>query len=168
MSRRIVCLALFVLLTGGAASLVCGQENLILKGEFDDGLSGWRSYGGAGFAVDVVQNGALSGFNACLIDVTDATAGSSIGIAQTGLQFVQGHTYEIGLTAKADQDREMVILIQLNDPAGQPAWIDVLTERVALTTEPQTFVLEYTHTRESMADHPDWRIDIYYMLKGSL
>jgi hypothetical protein len=148
-------LALFVLLTVGTASLVRGQENLILNGEFDDGLSGWRLYGGAGFTVDVVQS-------------TDATAGSSIGIAQSGLQFVQGKTYEIGLTAKADQDREMVILIQLNDPAGQPAWIDVLTETVALTTEPQTFVLEYTHTRESMANHPDWRIDIYYMLKGSL
>jgi hypothetical protein len=168
MSRSIIHLMLFALVTGwvvGTPRSVRAQDNLVENGEFDNDLENWGIYGGAGFTVDAVQSGALSGFNACLIDVTNAGAGDSIGIAQGPLQFAQGETYEIGLTAKASQDREMVILIQLYDPAG-PTWTDLFVDRVALTSEAQTFTLEYTHSRESAADHPDWEIDIYYMLKG--
>jgi len=164
MYRRLLHFAcLTLLLAWSTAGL--GQGNIMLNGEFDEDLDSWGIYGGAGFTVSVVQDAALSGYNAALIDITNAGAGNSIGIAQGQLPLEQGKTYPIGFTAKAGQDREMVILMQLYDPAG-PSWTDLFLERVSLTTEAQEYVLEYTHQRDSTADHPDWSIDIYFMLKG--
>ena len=119
---------------------------------------------GAGFTVSVVPSARLSGPNAALIDVTDASV-ASIGIAQGNLKFERGKKYPVGLMAKADKPREMVILIQLYKPEG-PTWTDIVLQHVSLTTEPQTFVFEYTHNDDSMADHPAWAADMYLMLKG--
>ncbi len=135
-----------------------------LNPEFDNGLDSWGLYGGAGFTASVVSGARLSGPNAALLDVTDASV-TSIGIAQGGLSFEKGKTYPVGLTARADKEREMVILIQLYKPEV-PTWIDIVLETVALTTEPQTFVFEYTHNDDSMADHPAWEANMYLMLKG--
>ena len=60
---------------------------------------------------------------------------TSVGISQGGLEFERGETYPIGVMARADKEREMVILIQLYKPEG-PDWIDIVMEHVALTTEP--------------------------------
>jgi hypothetical protein len=143
---------------------VWGQANQIQNPEFDNGLVSWGRYGASGYTVDVVSGARLSGPNAALMDVTDASV-TSIGIAQGGLTFERGKKYPVGLTAKADKEREMVILIQLYKPEG-PNWIDIVMERVKLTTEPQTFLFEYTHNDDSMADHPAWEASIYLMLKG--
>ena len=148
----------------GPAPLGWGQENQIQNPEFDNGLVSWGLYGGAGFTVSVVSGARLSGPNAALLDVTDASV-ASIGIAQDNLKFENGKKYPIGVTAKADKDREMVILIQLYKPEG-PTWIDIVLEHVSLTTEPQTFLFEYTHNDDSMADHPTWAATMYLMLKG--
>ena len=163
MCRQLFCWISLALVLGWSAGAV-GQQNVIENGEFDSGLDSWGLYGSAGFSVSVVQDAALSGANAAFIDITDAAAATSIGIAQGPLPLVQGETYQVGFTAKADQDREMVILIQLYNGTN---WIDIFLERAALTTEPQEFVYEYTYDRESAADHPDWSIDVYYMLKGA-
>jgi len=80
---------------------------------------------------------------------------------------VQGQTYPLGFIAKSDQEREMTILIQLHKPEGPTEWNDIVWERVQLTTEPQEYVLEYTHEDESMADHPGWSVNMYLMLKGA-
>jgi len=163
MYKQLFCTILVGLVLGWTATTT-GQENVIVNGEFDSGLDSWGLYGGTGFSVSVVQDAALSGANAAFVDVTDAAAATSIGIAQGPLPLVQGETYPIGFTAKADQNREMVILIQLYDGS---TWTDLFLTRAALTTEPQEFVFEYTYNRESAEDHPDWSIDIYYMLKGA-
>ncbi len=165
MFKRLICLAAVVLVSGWAGSLALGQGNQIQNGEFDDDLNSWGLYGGTGFSVNVVQDAALSGYNAALFDVTNAGAATSIGIAQGGLQFEQGQTYTIGLTAKASQAREMVILIQRYTP-NPDSWVDIFMTRVPVTTEAQTFVYDYTHTTETTTGHADWSIDIYYMLKG--
>ena len=166
MSKRLIYLVSFVLAFGLCGSIAIGQENQITNGEFDNDLNSWGGYGAAGFTFEVVQSAALSGNNAVLIDVTDASAATSIGIFQGGFDLVQGETYPLGFTAKADQEREMVVLIQLNKPATAE-WIDIVFTHVALTTDPQTFVLEYTHEDESTDDHPDWSVNMYLMLKGA-
>ena len=99
------------------------------------------------------------------MDVTDASV-ASVGISQGNLKFEKGKTYPVGVTAKADKDREMVILIQLSKPEG-PTWTDIVLEHVSLTTKPQTFLFQYTHNDDSMADHPAWVATMYLMLKGT-
>ncbi|MCU0916700.1 MAG: PA14 domain-containing protein, partial [Planctomycetes bacterium] len=85
---------------------------------------------------------------------------------QGNLTFERGKKYPVGVTAKADKEREMLILIQLYKPEG-PNWIDIVLERVALTTKPQTFLFEYTHNDDTMAEHPGWVATMYLMLKGT-
>jgi len=165
MNKAFICLFSLVLLAG-TATIARGQENQIVNGEFDNGLDSWGQYGTAGYTVSVVSGARLSGPNAALMDVTDPSASvTSIGIAQDGLKFEKGKTYPVGVTAKADKEREMVILIQLYKPEV-PTWVDIVMEHVSLTTEAQTFVFQYTHNDDSMSAHPAWQATIYLMLKG--
>jgi len=164
MNRGFVHFTCCVLLLGGFGPAVWGQTNQIQNPEFDNGLTSWGTYGSAGFTVSVVTGAHLSGANAALINVTDASV-ASIGIAQGNLKFEKGQKYPVGVTAKADKDREMVILIQLYKPEG-PTWVDIVLEHVSLTTKPQTFLFEYTHEDESMSAHPAWVATMYLMLKG--
>lgn len=151
---------------GLCGSIACGQENQIINGEFDDGLNSWNTYGAAGFNLQVVQGAALSGNNAIMVDISDASAGTAIGFAQGGLGLVEGQTYPIGFTAKAEQDREMVVLFQIYK-TEIPQWITPWETTVQLTTDPQSFKFEYLHESETTTDHPEWSVDIYFMLKGT-
>jgi hypothetical protein len=162
-SRRIGWWSL-VLVCLGCGAAAWGQNNQLLNYEFDQGLTSWGRYGTTGYDWSAVQGARLSGPNALFFNVTDASV-ASIGASQGGLQFTNGETYQVGVTAKADREREMVILIQLYKPEG-PSWIDIVLEHVKLTTQAQTFVFEYTHNDDSMADHPTWQATIYFMLKG--
>ncbi|UCD50156.1 MAG: carbohydrate binding domain-containing protein, partial [Phycisphaerales bacterium] len=166
MSKTLTCLVSTIAAFALCGSIALGQENQFYNSEFDDGLNGWGSYGSAGFTREVVQSGALSGTNSVLLDITNASAATSIGIYQVVPDLVQGQTYPFGFTAKADQEREMVVLIQLHKPEG-PQWIDIFLTRVQLTTEPQKYALEYTHEDEGTADHPGWTATMYLMLKGA-
>jgi len=164
MNKRICCLIIYVLISGLAASSAWSQENQILNPEFDDGLTDWGLYGGAGFTVEVVQGAGLSGKNAALFDITDAAGATSIGIAQGGFLLEQGVTYPIGFTARAEEDREMVVLVQTN--INNTSWPDQLLQRVQLTTTPQTFVIEYEHTGNTLGAVETESVNIYLMLKG--
>ncbi len=165
MSRTLFCLVSLAVAFALCGSVARGQENQFYNSEFDDDLNAWGSYGSAGFTTEVVQSGALSGNNAALLDVTNASAATSIGIFQGVSQLVEGQTYPFGFIAKSDQEREMVVLIQLSKPEV-PSWTDVFLTRVQLTTDPQEFVLEYTHDDESTSEHPGWSATMYLMLKG--
>jgi len=165
MSKTVICLVSFALAFGFCGSIAFGQENQIVNGEFDDELNSWGLYGTAGFNLEVVQDAALSGNNAIMIDVTDASAGTAIGFTQGELELVQGQTYPIGFTAKAEQDREMVVLFQIYKPEI-PQWLTPWETTVQLTTNPQSFSFEYLHEDENTADHQAWSVDIYFILKG--
>ncbi|MBN2594322.1 MAG: carbohydrate binding domain-containing protein [Sedimentisphaerales bacterium] len=170
MKQAMIRLVFFLVAFGFCNTIASGQENQIVNGEFDDDLNGWRYYGSAGFSLQVVQDAGLSGTNAIMIDVSDASAGTAIGFAQGGhndenLELIQGQTYPIGFMAKAEQDREMIVLFQIYNPEI-PQWLTPWDETVQLTTEPQSFSFEYLHEGESTADHSDWWVDIYFMLKG--
>jgi len=165
MCRRLICFASVVFILGLFGSIAGGQENQIVNGEFDDALNSWNNYGAAGFTLSVVQGVGLSGKNALLIDVADASATSAIGIAQGGLGLVQGQTYQIGFTAMAEQEREMVVLFQIYKPI--PQYLTPWEVTVQLTTSPQDFKFEYTHDTETTTEQPGWSVDIYLILKGT-
>jgi len=166
MCRKIVRPIFIVLVLGLCGSIAVAQENQIVNGEFDDDLNSWDLYGATGFNLEVVQGAALSGNNAIMVDVLDASATTAIGFAQQMIGLVQGDMYPIGFTAKAEQDREMVVLFQLWKQEI-PQWLTLWETTVQLTTSPQSFNFEYQHDTETTIDNSEWRVDIYFMLKGA-
>ncbi len=166
MGKALICIISLALVVGLAPSTVWAQDNQIANGEFDDDTNGWRRYGATGFDWGVVQGAGLSGANAALIDVTDASAATGIGIAQGGLLLEEGKTYPVGFTARADQPREMVLLVQTN--VNNANWTDRITQKVDLTTTAQTYEFEYTHSTDTLGDDAGEGVDLYLMLKGAL
>jgi len=167
--RKLIYLVLSVLFLGLSGSAARAQENQIINGEFTDVLDSWGVYNylnstTTAFSVEVVQDAGLSGRNALMIDITKASAVSSIGIAQSGLIIEPGVNYPIGFIAKAEQDREMVVLLQAN--INDQTWPTYLEQRVQLTTSLKTFVLEYTHWGSTIGDDPGETLTLYLMLKG--
>jgi len=168
MSKRLTCLFYFVLAFGFCGSIVSGQENQIINGEFDEGLEPWGIYTyqntTEGFTMEVVQGAGLSGRNTAMFNITNSPALASIGIAQSGLVIEPGVTYPIGFTARAEQDRGLVVLLQAN--INNASWPDYLIETVELTTSPQNYVIEYTHSGDIIGDGDDETLNLYLMIKG--
>ncbi len=168
MSKRLICLVSFVLAFGLCGSIAGGQENQIINGEFDEGLGSWGTYTyentTEGFTVEVVQGAGLSGRNTAMFDITNSPALASIGIAQSGLVIEPGVTYPIGFTARAEQDRGIVVLLQAN--INNASWPTYLTETVELTTAAQNYVIEYTHSGDIIGDDDNETLNLYLMIKG--
>lgn len=165
---KLICLVSFVFVFGFSGSIVCGQENQIVNPEFDDGLSSWGIYTylntTEGFTVEVVQGGGLSGENSALLDIYNSPGLSSIGIAQGGLLAEPGKTYPIGFTAKVEEDRGLVVLLQANiNNASYPTYLD---QTVALTTSREDYIIEYTHTGNTIGDDEGESLNLYLMIKG--
>jgi len=165
MSRTVICTVFLSLVLVPIQSTVWAQENQIVNGEFDDDTNGWGRYGTTGFGWGVVQDARLSGANAAVIDVTDASATASIGIAQGGLLLEPGKTYPIGFTARAEQNREMVVLLQTN--LDNTSWPTQVEQRVDLTPVAETYVIEYTHSGDTLGDDATEGVNLYLMLKGT-
>ena len=163
MSKKLIYFVCFVFAFGLCGPIAIGQENQLTNGEFDDGLDSWWSYGSTGFTYEVVSDAGLSGSNALMFDVTDASATASIGIAQEGLILRPGVTYPIGFTARAEQDRQLVVLLQ---GSVNGTWPDYVFEVVDLTTTAQDYVIEYTHTGDIIGDDAGESLTLYLMLKG--
>ena len=168
MSKKVICLISFVLAFGLCGSIAGGQENQIINGEFDEGLGSWGTYTyentTEGFTVEVVQGAGLSGRNTAMFDITNSPALASIGIAQSGMVIEPGVTYPIGFTARAEQDRGLVVLLQAN--INNASWPTYLTETVELTTSPQNYVIEYTHSGDIIGDDDNETLNLYFMIKG--
>ncbi|MCH8193442.1 MAG: carbohydrate binding domain-containing protein, partial [Planctomycetes bacterium] len=164
MNKRVCCFLVCALMSEWAVSCVWSQENQIINSEFDDDLNSWQYYGTAGYTIEVVRDAGLSGKNGAVLDVTDASAGTAIGISQSGLLLEPGVTYPIGFTAYAEQARTMVVLLQTN--LNSVSWPTQVNEKVELTTTPQNFLLEYTHSGDTLGDEPGETVTLYLMLKG--
>ncbi|MGD8499566.1 MAG: carbohydrate binding domain-containing protein [Phycisphaerales bacterium] len=168
MSKKLIHLASFVLVFGLCGSAASGQENQIINGEFDEGFDPWGLYTyqntTEGFTVEVVQGAGLSGENAAVFDITNSSALASIGIAQGDLVIEPGVTYPIGFTARAEQDRGMVVLLQAN--INNASWPTYLEQTVALTTSPQDYVIEYTHSGSTVGAAEGENLILYLMIKG--
>ena len=134
MSKKLIYFVCFVFAFCLCGPIASGQENQLTNGEFDHGLDSWWSYGSTGFTYKVVSDAGLSGPNALMFDVTDASATASIGIAHGDFILRPGVTYPIGFTAKAEQDRQLVVLLQ---GSVNGTWQDYVFEVVDLTTTAQ-------------------------------
>jgi len=168
MCRKLICFISFILVFGFSGPVIYGQENQILNPEFDNGLTSWGIYTylntTEGFNVEVVQGGGLSGENSALLDIYNAAVLSSIGIAQSGLVAEPGKTYPIGFTAKAEQVRGLVVLLQGNiNNASYPTFLD---ETVELTPTRQDYLIEYTHTGAAIGAGENESLNLYLMIKG--
>ncbi|MBN1362276.1 MAG: carbohydrate binding domain-containing protein [Sedimentisphaerales bacterium] len=168
MNRNVIHRVGLVLVLAVFGSDAWGWQNQIINSDFDDGLESWGIYQyqntAEGFTVEVVEGAGLSGKNAALIDITDAAALASIGIAQSGLVLEPGVTYPIGFTARAEQDRGLVVLLQAN--LNNASWPTYLERTVDLTKSPQTFVLEYTHAGTTVGDDDTEAVTLYLLVKG--
>ncbi len=160
----VLCVTLVLLL----GTIAWGQENQIRNSEFDQGMDEWLLYEyqntTEGFTVDAVKNAGLSGRYAAEFDITNSPGIASIGIAQSGLLLEPGETYPIGFTARAEQDRGFVLLLQAN--LNNASWPTYLTETVELTTSPQEFVFDYTHSGDTVGDDDTESVTLYLMVKG--
>ena len=124
----------FILL--GSACL--GLENQIINGEFDAVIEPWQRSPSDGYIIEVVQDAGLSGTNALKIDVSNAEAQDYITVAHEGLVLERGATYHIGFTAKADANRQMGVILELDG-----SWAYAWHEWIDLKHTPQAFIFEY-------------------------
>ena len=166
MYKQLMYLASFAIVIGLSQTVVWSQPpDQIQNGEFDDDLNSWWAYGAeTGFTMQAVPVTDMSGTNAVLIDITDASATGSIGIAQSGFVLEPGVTYPIGFTAKAGQNRDMVVLLQ-GTVSG--TWPEYVNQTISLTTSPETYVIEYTHSGQTIGDDAGEEVNLYLMLKGT-
>jgi len=158
MERKRIRLAAIVWALMLLGSTCLALENQIINGEFDAGIEPWQRSDGDGFTIDVVQGAGLSGLNALKIDISDVNAQESITITYDDFTLEQGATYHIGFTAKADVDRQMGVLLELDG-----SWAYAWHEWIDLTPLSQTFNFEYVHTRGTTEN-----VVFYFILKHSL
>ena len=124
----------FMLLGSTCLSL----ENQIINGEFDADIEPWQRSAGDGYIIEVVQGAGLSGTNALKIDVSNAEAQDYIVFSHSGIVIEQPTAYPIGFMAKAQSNREMLVLLERKQSTY---WY----ESVELTTQPQTFNFKYVY-----------------------
>ena len=87
------------------------------------------------------------------------------GGCQSGLLLEPGKTYPLGFTAKAQQSREMVVLVQTN--LNSASWPTQVEQKVNLTPTAQTYLIEYTHSGDTLGDQAGETVTLYLMLKGT-
>jgi hypothetical protein len=112
-----------------SGSTCLALENQIINGEFDDGIAPWQKSDGYGFTIEVVQDAGLSGTNALMIDVFNAEAQDYIVVSHSDIVIEHPTAYTIGFMAKAQSNREMLVLLERKQSTY---W----HETVELTTQP--------------------------------
>ncbi len=178
MSRNLVCAVTFMAVLGLFA-VGADAQNQIRNWEFDEPLdtataSGhWWMWQAENFTgLSVVEGEGLSGRYAMKVDISEGASGP-LQVIQSLLRLEQGTTYVISFTAKAEAPRTIGVRLQGRTLYNwQTFWQQTDIE---LTTEPQTFTFEYTHTGETVGGtgifdsdidwyflHGDVDIDVYY------
>jgi hypothetical protein len=126
------------------ASACWGQENQIVNGEFDAGLDSWQVSEGTGFGVEAVSGAKLSGPNSLKVDVLDASAQKTIMVFQGGFALRRGAPYHLSLKAKAQDYRQIGVLIKEEHEGWENAW----QKLIDLTPKVQTFSFDFIHERK--------------------
>ncbi|MHC4323311.1 MAG: PA14 domain-containing protein [Planctomycetota bacterium] len=169
MSMKKNCLICFVLLLSMALTGTVCAQNQIRNWEFDepmDPLDVWLIWTDDNFdSLSIVEDAALSGDNAMKVDFVPGASGSML-VFQAYLELIQGATYTISFMAKADAPRTANVQLQ---GRATNSWQIYWIETVDLTTEPQTFTFEYTHTGPTLGGTGvfDDDIDLHYNFAGS-
>jgi hypothetical protein len=145
MCKRLIYLVFIALVLG--LSGVAGAQNQISNWEFDvpiDPLDDWDIWTDDNFnSVSIVEGAGLSGRYAMKVDFTDGASGSML-VFHPYLELQQNATYTISFMAKADAPRTVDVLLQAR--ANNNWTVYWIVGSVELTTEPQTYTYQYTHT----------------------
>lgn len=121
------------------SALQLQAQNLVVNGEFDDGLNGWGGWiDEAGTQVEVVldTDGALSGANSMRLDVVEGSADVWRVQRNQRIDIIEGHVYEATFMGKASKDGVRIELSSQHDADPYDGHMNV---KIDLTTEAQTF-----------------------------
>ncbi len=153
-----------------ALSVVTARaQNQIPNWEFDESVtltSLWNLWQSENFTgISTVQGAKLSGRNAMKIDIGTGSLDPLL-VFRSYLKLEQGKTHYISFMAKADAPRPVTLLIQAR---ALHSWQVYWSQDIQLTTEPQTFNFEYTHTGATVGGTGvfDSDIDFHFNLAGN-
>ncbi len=170
----LIYLVSFVLVLGLSLTNVTNAQNQIRNWEFDEpfvtGSGGdvntqwWLWESGNFTGLSVVQEAGLSGDNAMKVEIP-AGASDPLEVYQSFLKLEQGVTYTISFMAKADAPRTISVnLMGRTLYSWQTFWIE---SDIQLTTEPQVFTFEYTHTGATVGGTGNFNDDIDFRFNHS-
>ncbi len=171
MFKKLLLLTSFVLVLSLALQSLANAQNQIPNWEFDEplnvGTSGhWWLWQSENAALTVVQGAGLSGNNALKVDTSPGSL-DPMQVISSYLKLEQDVTYVISFMAKADTERTVSVKLQgRTDNDWQVYWAQ---GGLQLTTEPQTFTFEYTHTGSTVGGTGNFNADIdwYFTLSGT-
>ena len=153
-----------------ALSVVTARaQNQIPNWEFDESVtltSLWNLWQSENFTgISTVQGAKLSGRNAMKIDIGTGSLDPLL-VFRSYLKLEQGKTHYISFMAKADAPRPVTLLVQARTLHN---WQVYWAQDIQLTTEPQTFNFEYTHTGATVGGTGvfDSDIDFHFNLAGN-
>jgi hypothetical protein len=175
MCRKLFLLTSFVLLLSLALESPANAQNQFRNWEFDEPFvtgggsnpdTQWWLWQSENAALSVVQGAGLSGNNALKVDTSPGSL-DPMQLISSYLKLEQGATYVISFMAKADTDRTVSIKLQgRTDNDWQVYWAQ---GGLQLTTEPQTYTFEYTHSGPTVGGTGNFNgdIDFYFTLSGT-
>lgn len=137
--RRTVSITLLLSLVLLFSAFQLQAENLVVNGEFDNGLDGWAGWIDAASAeVEVVLDttGVLSGQNSMRLDIVTGSADVWRVQRNQRIDIIQGHVYEATFMAKASKDS---VNIELSSQHDADPYDGHLNAKVTLSMEAQSF-----------------------------
>ena len=110
--------------------------NLLLNGNFNDGLNNWEKFVYDNATADFVANN-----EELLVSITDGGSNAwHIQWMQTGIAIENGKKYQVKFDAYASSNRDLTCNIEMNQYPYEPYG----TKMVSLTTELQSYSFEFT------------------------
>jgi hypothetical protein len=151
------------------ATVTAEAQNQIPNWEFDQQVtltSLWNLWESPNFTgLTIVEGARLSGRNAMKIDIAGGTLDPLL-VFRSYLKLEQGKKHYISFMAKADAPRPVELLVQAR---ALHNWQVYWSQTIQLTTQPQTFNFEYTHTGSTVGGTGVFNsdIDFHFNLAGN-
>jgi hypothetical protein len=173
---RMLIHALVITTMLGLAVTAANAQNLISNWEFDvpgDPTTGgflvqWHLWQSENFTdVTIVEGAGLSGRYAMKVDIGSGPF-DPLQIFQSNLVLKQGVTYTISFMAKADAPRTISMGLQTRTNSARQWYVYWRQDNIQLTTEPQKFTFEYTHTDPDDGGTAAFNdgVDLHFWLAG--
>jgi regulation of enolase protein 1 (concanavalin A-like superfamily) len=151
------------------ATVTAQAQNQIPNWEFDQQVtltSLWNLWESPNFTgLTIVEGAGLSGRNAMKIDIGTGSLDPLL-VFRSYLKLEQGKIHYISFIAKADAPRSVSLIVQARTLYN---WQVYWSQTIQLTTEPQTFNFEYTHTGATVGGTGIFNsdIDFHFNLAGN-
>jgi len=151
------------------AAVTVQAQNQVPNWEFDEQVtltSLWNLWESPNFTgITIVQGAKLSGRYAMKIDIA-GTDLDPLLVFRPYLKLEQGKKHYISFMAKADAPRPVTLLVQAR---SLHSWQVYWSQDIQVTTEPQLFSFEYTHTGATVGGTGIYNsdIDFHFNLAGN-